>query len=545
MSPAEPAPPPKTSRNSAGIADRAAIALRAAIVAAGTLLSRVLGLARDIAIATLFTQAATDAFFVAFAIPNALRQLLAEGAVTSAVMPVLAEVREKEGDEAARSFYRALHGLFFVLLLAVSAAGMLFAPALCELFAAGFHAQPGQFERTVTLTRSVFAFICFAGSSALAMGALNSHRRFAVSAFSPALINIAMIGAALVAPPWLSDRGLDPALALSFGALLGGALQVISQWPSLRSIGYLRTPRWQPLHPKVREVMRRMLPMLLGMSIYFINVASARRLLSGLGEGAQSYFTWAMRLCALPQGIFILALSTATLPSLASLAAAGEREEASKTYAHSMRLALFIALPCTALLTALAHPIVVAVFQRGEFHAFAAAETASALFGQALGLGCVAAMRQLLPVYFACGDTRTPAISSGLNLAVFIGASLWLRDPLGHAGVSLAYSLANLVQTAFLWGLLGRELPTLRGFEIGRSVARTALACVGAVVVSRWTLSLMTGSVASQGWGRIAPAAIGMMAFTVAFAGLAWLVRCEELRLVTDALKRRVRRGGG
>lgn len=545
MSSAEPVQPRSQPPNSAGIADRAAIALRAAVVAAGTLLSRVLGLARDIAIATLFSQAATDAFFVAFAIPNALRQLLAEGAVTSAVMPVLAEIREKEGEEAAQSFYRALHGLFMVLLSAVTVAGVLFAPALCELFAAGFHAQPGQFERTVTLTRSVFAFICFAGSSALAMGALNSHRRFAVAAFSPALINIAMIGAALLAPRWLGAQGLDPALALSLGALLGGALQVVSQWPSLHSIGYLRPPQWQPAHPKVREVMRRMLPMLFGMGLYFINIASARRLLSGLGEGAQSYFTWAMRLCALPQGIFILALSTATLPSLASLAAAGEREEASKTYAHSMRLALFIALPSTALLTSLAHPIVVAVFQRGEFHASASAQTASALAAQALGLFCVAAMRQLLPVYFACGDTRTPALSSGLNLGVFIAASLWLRVPLGHTGVSLAYSLANLVQTAFLWGLLGRELPTLRGFEIGRSAARTALACAGAVVASRWMLAWLTGTKEAQGWGGIAPAALGILIFTATFGALAWLVRCEELRVLRDGLGRRLKRGRG
>lgn len=538
------AQPPETPQSSTGVADRAAIALRAAIVATGTLLSRVLGLARDIAMATLFPQAATDAFFVAFAIPNALRQLLAEGAVASAVMPVLAETREKDGEEAARSFYRALHGLFSVVLVAVTALGVLFAPLLCELFAAGFHAQPGQFDRTVTLTRSVFAFICFAGSSALSMGALNSHRLFAVAAFSPALINIAMIAAALIAPGWLAARGLDPALALSFGALLGGALQVVSQWPSLRSIGYLRTPQWRPSHPRVREVMRRMLPMMLGMSIYFINIASARRLLSGLGEGAQSYFTWAMRLCALPQGIFILALSTATLPSLASLTAAGEREEASKTYAHSMRLSLFIALPSTALLTVLAHPIVVAVFQRGEFHALAAAETASALAGQALGLWCVAAMRQLLSVYFACGDTRTPALSSGLNLAVFIAASLWLRVPLGHTGVSVAYSLANLVQTAFLWGLLRRELPTLRAFEIGRSAARTALSCAAAIAASRWIIPRVTGMVEAQGWGRIAPAAVGILTFTVAFAGVAWLVKCEELRSVVDGLRRRVRRGG-
>ncbi|MCA9618723.1 MAG: murein biosynthesis integral membrane protein MurJ [Myxococcales bacterium] len=525
------------ARQPEGGSERRALARRAGVVSLGTLLSRILGLIRDMVLAALFPRADTDVFFVAFAIPNALRQLLAEGTVPGAVMPVLAEIRAREGDAAAREFYRALRGAWLVVLLLTTILGAAFAPQLCELFAPGFHAQPGQFERTVTLTRWVFAFILFMGSAALGMGALHTHRDFAAAAFSPALVNVAMIAAAIAAPAWLATTGHDPILALAIGVLLGGALQVVAQWPSLKRIGYLEPPSLSWSNPGVREVLRRIAPMVLGMAVYFANTAMARRLLSDLDPGAQSYFTWAFRLCALPQGLFILALSSATLPSLTSLAAAGKPGEVSATYAHAMRLALFISLGATGFLIALAHPIVVAVFQRGAFDAHAASETAASLIAMALGLTFVAAIRQLTPVFFAYGDTRTPVLGSATNLLVFVALAYTLRGPLDHVGVAAAYSGANLAQMALMWLLLRHKLPSLHLGAIAGAAARAALPALIAGSLGWWTAARV--SVADpNGLQRLLPLAAGATVFTLVFLLAAKLLRSEELDTVLAAARR-------
>jgi len=311
---------------SGGDEERRNITGRATIVAAGTLLSRVLGLARESVFAAVFSRAATDAFFVAFLIPNVLRQLLAEGAVQSSVLPVLAQTREQKGDQAARDLFRALRGLSLLVLVVVSIAGIAAAPLLVDLFAGGFRQHAGQYERTVQLTRWIFPYIFFIGTFSLGVAALNLHRRFVATSFAPALLNVAFIGCAALLPGWLGARGHDRILAAAVGALLGGALQVVAQWPSLRRIGYFELPRLELSHPGVREVLRRMAPVLVGLGVYYVDTVLARRFLSDLEIGAQSWFAWALRLCDFPQGIFVLALQTATLPSLALLFARGERE---------------------------------------------------------------------------------------------------------------------------------------------------------------------------------------------------------------------------
>jgi putative peptidoglycan lipid II flippase len=541
MSAPEPTSQPPEPSAPSGQAERRALAARAAVVGAGTLLSRLLGLGREIVLAAVFRRAETDAFFVAFTIPNALRQLLGEGAVASAVVPVLAETRERQGDEQARAFFQYVRGVSIAALALVTALGMVFARELCELFAAGFHDRPGQFERTVEVTRWVFPYIFFMGTAALGMAALNTHRKFAVAAFSPALLNVAMIALSFGLPGWLLARGEDPTLALVAGALAGGALQVVAQWPALRSIGYLRRPRFDLGHPGVRRVFARLAPMLLGLGIYEIDLVLSRRFLSGLGEGAQSYFTWAMRLCDFPQGIFVLAISTAALPSLSSLAARGERDEVARTCAYGMRLALFVAIPATALFVALAQPLVIAFFERGQFGREAAEQTARALVAQGLGVWTVAAVRQLVPVYYALGDTRTPVIVSAIDLGAFVALALGLRGTLGHVGVSVAVTGSSLVQMALLWALLGRRLPSLRLGEVAGSGARTllaaALAAAAAVAAARW-IGLPQGA----GWvRRLLPALGGCVGFGAVFFAVAWAVRSPELRGLAEAVGRRVR----
>ena len=525
-----------------GAVERKALAKRAGVVGAGTLVSRLLGLVREAVLAALFSRVQTDAFFLAFTIPNALRQLFAEGAVSSAVVPVLSETRAKDGDEAAQKFFQAVRGLSLTSLLIVTALGIAFARPLCEVFAAGYHDVPGQFERTVRLTQWVFPYIFLMGTAALGMAALNTYRRFTVAAFSPGLLNVAIMAFAFGAPTMLQSRGYDPTLALAFGALVGGVLQVVAQWPSLAAIGFLRRPTFAFSHPGVRKVMHRILPMTFGMGVYYIDIALSRRFLSELGVGAQSYFMWAMRLCDFPQGIFIMALSTAALPSLSALAASGQRDEVSKTYAYGMRLAMFVAVPATVLFVALAHPVVVALFQRGAFDAEASAQTSRALVAQGLAIWSVAAVRQLVPVFYSLGNTRTPVIVSALHLVVYIALAIVLRKHLGHVGVGLAVAGSSFVQMFALWAWLRPSLPSLRLREIGSSIGRTLAASLIAGLAA-WTLTQWLGMPDGAGWlRRLVPATFGSALFCSVFVTSAWIVRSPELLSFAAALRRRLAR---
>ncbi len=508
------------------------------MVAAGTLTSRVLGLFRDQTLAAVFSRAETDAFFVAFTIPNVLRQLLAEGAVQNAVLPVMSKTKTLEGDDATREFFSAVRGISLVVLLAVTVAGVAFAPTLVGLFAAGYRDTPGQFERTVTLTRWVFPYIFFMGTAALGLAALNTYKRFFVTAFAPALLNVAFIACALLLPTWLGARGHERTLALAVGVLLGGTLQVVAQWPSLRKIGFLSRPRIDLKHPGVRDAMRRMVPVLFGIGVYYIDVLLARRFLSELGVGAQSYFAWALRLCDFPQGIFVMALQAATLPSLSALVAGGQQDEVSKTFAYGMRLALFVGIASTALFVALAEPLVIAIFQRGAFDAKSSSETARALVAQGAGIWMVAAVRQCVAVYYSMGDTRTPVIVSALDLCMFITLALTLRGPMGHVGISLAVTGAALVQLTLLMFWLRRRIE-LRFSEIAASALRTAVSAAAAGAVAYLSARQITAATSDGPIARVLPGIGGAMVFGLVFLAAAWLTRSPELLMVVEAVRKR------
>ena len=527
----------------AGRRERRALAGRAGIVGAGTLVSRLLGLVRDTTLAALFTRAQTDAFWVAFTIPNALRQLLGEGVTSSAVVPVLSEVRAKEGEEAARRYLAYMRGVSILSLVVATVLGILFARPLVELFAGGLHARgEDAFERAVELTRWLFPYIFFAGTAALGMAALNTYGRFAAPAFAPALLNVSFIACAFALPSWLESGSRDGVLALAIGALLGGVLQVVAQWPALRKADLLQRPRLSFSDPNVRKTLARIVPMTFGIGVYYLDLILSRRFLSELPEGSQSYFSWAMRLCDFPQGIFVLALQAATLPSLSSLAAQGHKDEVSKTYAYSMRLALFVAIPAAALFVGLAHPLVVTIFQRGAFDAVSSAETARALAAQGLSIWTVAIVRQLTPVYYALGDTRTPVIVSAIDVLVFIGCALTLRGPLGHVGVGLAVTASSAAQMLLLFVLLRRKLEDLRLVEIGVSAARTLFAAGLAVFAGRGVAALLDRGAEASAWQRLWPGIFGAASFGLTFLVLAWVLGSPELRVVVGGLGRRLRR---
>jgi putative peptidoglycan lipid II flippase len=522
-----------------GQSEQRKITGRAGVVALGTLLSRVLGLGRDQAIAALFPRPVTDAFFVAFLIPNVLRQLLAEGAVQNAVLPVLAKIRERDGDEAARRFFRAARGLSLSVLLLVSVLGVVFAPGLVTLFADGYKGYPGQFELTVTLTRWVFPYIFFMGTAALGVAALNTYQRFVATSFAPALLNVSFIALGLGLPAFLGAHGYDPALALAVAVIGGGVLQMLAQWPSLKQIGFFQAPSLELGHPGVREALRRMGPALIGMGVYYVDVVLARRFLSELGPGSQSYFAWALRLCDFPQGIFIMALQSAALPSLSRLAARGDHDELGRTFAFGMRVTLFVAVTATALLVGLAEPIVVLLFQRGQFDAESVHGTARALVAQGLGIWLVAAVRQLVSVYYAIGDTRTPVAVAAADLCVFVALALLLRGRLGHVGVGLAVTGSSAVQMLLLWRLLRRKLPALHTREIASSAARTLLAALSGAAAGAYVAHLLKPPGPVAAFARAIPGLAGSAAFCAVFVVVAYLIRSPELRAMVEAVRRR------
>jgi putative peptidoglycan lipid II flippase len=506
-----------------GREERGKLVARAGVVGAGTLASRILGLGRDVAIAALFDLDATDAWWVAFTIPNSLRSLLAEGAVSSAVVPVLSEKLATEGQDEAKRFFSRVRGVSLVALLVVSVLGVLFARPLTALFADGYRLRAGEFERTVDLTRVVFPYIFFMGTAALGMAALNANRRFAVAAFAPALLNVALIAAAAVA---VVVHG--PVQWLAYGALAGGLLQVVAQWPALRRIGYAGLPSFT-FDADVRRVLARIAPLTFGIGVYYIDLVVCRRFLSELGTGAQSYFAWASRLCDFPQGIFVMALSTAALPSLSTLAAKGAKGELAKTWAHGFALAMFVAIPASVALVAMPDAIVATLFQRGKFGALEVHETARALLWQGGAIWTVAAVRQTVPAFYALGDTRTPVLVSAIDLGALIVLALALRGPMGHAGVSAAVAGSSAVQMVLLLVGLRRRMGTLCGAVLLRSTARTLLSS-GLAGVAGWGAATLAGGLP------------GLLAFALVFLLAAWGLGAPELDEISRAFGRRLGR---
>lgn len=518
-----------------------AIARRAGLVAAGTLTSRALGFARDVVLAAVFPKAATDLFFVAFTIPNALRVLLGEGAVSSAVVPVFSEVRAEEGEEAARSYFAKLTGLLGLTLLVVSVLGVLAAPALVSLYATGYLDDPERFGTTVELTRWVFPYLFFIGLAALGMGGLNALRRFAVPAFAPALLNVALIAAAfLLVGPALA-LGLPAIGALALGALVGGALQVLAQWPAQRRAGLLRVPRIDLKDPRVRKTLRLLVPLLAGFGVYQLNTMLGRSFATFLPTGAQSYIYYGQRLVEIPQGMFALAIAAAALPTLSDLRARGEDAEVREVFGYAFRLTLLLAIPSSVALAVLAEPIVAVAFGRGEFGRAEVLETAASLRWQAAGVWAIASVRTVVPMFFAYQDTRSPVIASATNLVFFAAVSLLLMGPFEHVGIAMGLSAAGAAQLFMLLALLRRRVGRLglRAVVIGGARISAAAAAMGAAL---WCVARL-GAWERGATGMNVAVLLGALAAgATVFLGAAALLRSPELRELMGAVRRRVKR---
>ena len=519
-----------------------AIARRAVTVVLGTLASRVLGLVRDIVFAAVFPAAATDLFYVAFTIPNALRVLLGEGAVSAAVVPVFSEVRKRDGEEAARRYYAAFTGLLLLVLSVVTVLGVVFAPALVSVYATGYLDEPERFESTVRLTRAVFPYIFFIGVAALGIGGLNALRRFAVPAFAPALLNVAFIASAFVLVEPALGLGLPRVGALALGALIGGALQVVAQWPVQLQEGLLRWPRLDLKDPAIRKTLRLMVPLLAGFGIYQVNTMLGRSFATFLPAGSQSFIWYGQRLVEIPQGVFAIAIAAATLPTLSDLRNEGDEDEVREVFGYGLRLTLFLSIPSTVALVVLAEPIVTIAFGRGQFGAAEVLETARSLRWQAAGVWAISSVRTVLPMFFAYNDTRTPVVASAVNLVIFAATALALMGPFQHVGIAMALSAAGAAQLFTLLFLLRRKVGRLGLRAVTWSAMRIGLAAALMGGVLHYGASLGDWTGGGTRLGAIALLVGVILVGALSYFAAAATLRTPELGEWLAAIRRRRRR---
>ena len=485
-----------------------------------TLVSRVTGLVREQLIAASFgASEATDAFNVAFRLPNLFRRLFAEGAFSQAFVPILAATRERDGDASTRALIDAVATVLAWALLATCVAGVAAAPVLVWVIGSGLE----RFDTAVVLTRWMFPYIGFMSLVALAAGILNTWKRFAVPAVTPVLLNLCVIGAAWWGAPRFAAWGLDPILALAAGVMLGGALQAAVQIPALRAIGCM--PRfavgfaairaaWQ--HPGVGHVLSRMAPALLGVSVAQISLLINTQIASHVGVGAVSWLTFADRLMEFPTGLLGVALGVVLLPQLSAAQARQDHDGYSDMLDWGLRMVVLLALPCAVALIVFPGPLVATVFHYGQFRPEDVAQTTRALMGYGVGLMGLVGVKVLAPGFYARQDTRTPVRIAIVVLAGTQLMNLFFVPWLGHAGLALSIGLAALVNATWLLTGLKRAgaYRPLPGW--GVFMLRVLLACAALGGLLAWAGHTIDWIGLQAQWGQRA----GWMASVVGGAAL-------------------------
>jgi len=427
------------------------------IVSLMTMLSRVLGLARDISFAVFIgASGAADPFFIAFKIPNFLRRLFSEGAFSQAFVPVLSEYRQKRSLAEVRTLIDSVSGVLGSTLIAVTTLAVVAAPLVTALFAPGYIGQQEKFALTTDLIRITFPYLFLISMTGFSGAILNSFGRFGAPAFAPVLLNVSLIGAAFVSTRWFAV----PTYALAWGVLLAGIAQYLFQWPFLIRMNLLPKPRWAPRDEGVQRVMRLMLPALFGVSVSQINLLLDTILASFLPTGSVSWLYYSDRLSELPLGVFAVAIGTVILPSLARDQADASTEGFSRTMDWALRLILLIGMPASVALFVLGHSILIALFQYRQTTAFDVLMSSYALAAVAMGLSAFMLIKILAPGYYARQDMRTPvrvgivAMVSNMVFNLILVIPLHLYFKLGHVGLALATSLSAWLNA----GLLARGL---------------------------------------------------------------------------------------
>ncbi len=503
-----------------------------------TLISRVLGLVREVVIATVFgATSMTDAFWVAFRIPNFLRRMFAEGSFSLAFVPVFTEVKQKGTPEQLRELVARTAGTLGGVLLVVTALGVFGAGWLTRLFAPGYIDDPVRLALTTDLLRITFPFLFFVSLTALAGGALNAFDRFALPAVTPVILNLSMIAGAL----WLAPQLDVPIMALGWAILVAGILQLVVQLPALRGIGLLALPRWGWRHAGVQRILRLMIPTLFGSSVAQINLLFDTLIASFLITGSQTWLAQTDRLLEFPLGVFGVALGTVILPALSRHHVDTDRGGFSRALDWGARTALLISVPAMLALVLLAEPLVSTLFQHGRFTAHDAHMASLSLAALALGLPAFALIKVIAPAFYSRQDTRTP-VRAGiiamianmiLNVAFLAALYVFLRGPTLdsdglfaslarvpglHMALALASAVAGYVNLGLLWRALHRQ--GIADVQAGwtRHLLRLGAGCLAMVVV------LLAGLWYWPDWtGSSAMLRISRLSLLITAAGSAFL----------------------
>ncbi|TDI26544.1 MAG: murein biosynthesis integral membrane protein MurJ [Acidobacteria bacterium] len=501
MKPSEPAAPaaastaPATGLHPSGTA----VAGSAAVIGVATMTSRVLGLGRNLVFASLFgASSAMDAFFVAFRIPNLMRDLFAEGAMSAAFVPTFTRRLTTEGRAAAWRLGTQLINALIVITGVLVLAAIIFAEPLTRLFARDFAEVPGKLELTVRLTRVMLPFLTLVAVAAACMGMLNSLRRFFIPALSPAMFNISVILSGLLLVPLMPQAGFERIMAIACGVVLGGIGQIAIQYWMLHREGFRYRFTLDPTDRGLREVLRLMGPATIAGAALQVNLVVTTILATSQGTGAVSWLTYAFQVMYLPIGVLGVSIATAAIPVLSRHAALGELHQMRRTISHSLRLMLMLMVPATVGLVVLAVPIVRLLFERRAFTPADTQATALALACYAPGMVGYSVVRLAVPSFYALGTSLTPALVSAGTVGLNIVLNLVLVRVMGYQGLALGNAIAALSNAALLLALLRRRLDGLEGASIADSFARiTVAAAVMGVAVwqaNLWMTALWPGT---------------------------------------------------
>jgi putative peptidoglycan lipid II flippase len=501
-----------------------------------TTLSRITGLARDVAFSAWFGSGPVmDAFTVAFKIPNLMRRFFAEGAFSQAFVPVISEYRTHRTHAETRELVSHAAGMLGAGLFVVTALGVVVAPAIILAFAPGFAGEDGRFELAVDMLRFTLPYMLFVSLTALAGSVLNSHGRFAVAAFTPVLLNVIMIAFA----GWVGPKLDEPALGLAAGVFVAGIVQLAFQLPFLRRLGLLPRPRLSRRHEGVRRIMKLMLPALFGSSVAQISILLDTLIASFLIAGSISWLYYSDRLVEFPLGVFGIALATVILPRLSEQHAAQSPQHFSATLDWALRLVLVIGLPAALALAILAEPLLATLFLRGEFTASDVEMAAASLRAYAPGLLGFILVKVLAPGYFARQDTRTPvrvglqALTLGMLLSVvFVLVLLRTGWAPAHAGIAAATACSSLVNAALLLSGLRRQ--GIYGPRPGWAVLAWRVAAPSAVM----TLALAGGLAVAGDWFAMSSLMrVGILAAMVGGGAAVYFLACHLAGLRASELR--------
>jgi putative peptidoglycan lipid II flippase len=471
----------------------------AGIVSLAVFMSRITGLMREIVMARMFGAGLIqDAFNLGFRIPNLTRDLFAEGALSSAFVPTFTEYVSTRTNKEAEQLANLVATALIVVVGTVCAAGMIFAPLLVTTLAPGYAAVPGKFELAVTMTRIMFPFLLMVALAAQAMGMLNASNRFGVPATASTFFNLGSVGFGVAIGVWLAPHLNGPHLHISridgmaIGVVLGGALQLSWQLPSLYRLGYRFRAAFDWSHPGLQRIMRMMAPAILGNAAVLINVAVSTNLASAIADpvrgydGPVSWLGYAFRFMQLPLGLFGVAIGSATLPSISRSAAAGNMDEFRRTFSRSLGMVFLLTLPSSIGLVVLGKSIIGSIYQGGKFEVYDTQQTAAALSCYAIGLVGYAGLKVLNPAFYALGDARTPMIVSILSILInyATAVSLIRFAGFGHPGLALATSVVALFGFIVLFTILRARLGGVYGRELLAGFGRVAVAsaAMGAAV---------------------------------------------------------------